>query len=229
MRRTYISPEYKYDKVNGTLSMLEKNSLFGSKMINIDNDIVIQNDNIAYYQSPYNEQLDMASEQTLPHIQYNCIDDKLKNHTLSLVNSQTSVNKNSQASWELKINLNTILNNYLFATLKKYRTFEGVKNNITKGNDVNAAITDYISLNIINKYKFDYITLYISYNDLLNSGQYKYVNIFDPNVESMTNVLNKIKTVISTDEKTVTMNFNQEKAADKFSFNYYYNIKFTRI
>ena len=46
MRRTYISPEFIYQKVNGTFNMQEHSSFFGSKMIEIDDEIVIKNDNI---------------------------------------------------------------------------------------------------------------------------------------------------------------------------------------
>jgi hypothetical protein len=36
------------------------------------------------------------------------------------------------------------------ATMKKYRTFEGVANDSTKFNDVNVAIHNYIRYNILN-------------------------------------------------------------------------------
>ena len=46
MRRTYISPEFDYKPIFGTMNMLEQSSFFGSKMLEIEDKIDIKNENI---------------------------------------------------------------------------------------------------------------------------------------------------------------------------------------
>ena len=79
MRRSYISPEFKYDKVFGTYNMLEQSSFFGSKMLEIEDTISISNQSILYYQTSNKEQLDISVENSLPSIIYVSSDDKLQN------------------------------------------------------------------------------------------------------------------------------------------------------
>ena len=80
MRRTYISPEFVYQKVHGTLNMVEHSSFFGSKMLEIDDNLNIKNDNIVYYQLSNGEQLDINAESNLPQIVYDAVIDKKNNH-----------------------------------------------------------------------------------------------------------------------------------------------------
>ena len=130
MRTTNISPEFVYTNVNGTLSMQEKRSFLGSKLIKFDDTINIKSENIIYYQSLLNEQLNIDIEKTLSPIIYDTVSDKLSNSTIVLDDSQSIDQQNNNTRWILKIQFNTLLINYLFATLKKYRTFDSVQNNM---------------------------------------------------------------------------------------------------
>ena len=56
MRRNYISPEFNYVPVYGTLNMEEESSYFGSKMLEIEDSINIGNESVVYYQNQNNEQ-----------------------------------------------------------------------------------------------------------------------------------------------------------------------------
>ena len=120
MRRTYISPEFKYEKVYGTFNMLEQSSFFGSKMLEIEDSITIGQQSILYYQTSNKEQLDASVENSLPSIVYNSSDDKLANHTLLKDEAQSAYELDNNTKWILDINLNNILSNYIFATLKQY-------------------------------------------------------------------------------------------------------------
>jgi hypothetical protein len=226
MRTTNISPEYNYVSVNGTLSMLEKKSFFGSKAIKIDDSLDIDGINIIYYQNSNNEQLSLSIESILDPIIYDIINDKLINSSLILDDSQTSAQKNANTRWILKINYISLLNNYLFAILKKYRTFEGVQNNMVISNDINSAINEYITNNLLSRYQIDHIDLFISYNDLSNSGL-RFQNNWDQKVELDSNILNSFSK--NTDSGDLEITFTQTQPSSSYSFNYYYNLYFSKI
>jgi hypothetical protein len=228
MRIHNISPEYLYSNVNGTLSMLEKKSFLGSKLLKFDNNIDIKSENIVYYQTLTNEQLNLNIEKTLDPIIYDTVSDKSSNSFLTIDDSQTLDQQYNNTRWNLKINVKTILINYLFATLKKYRTFENVKNNMVISNDVNAALKDYIIKNLLDRYKFDHIDLYISYNDLLNGGL-RYGNTYDKKIELPVNLNNTYNRRMDINDLELEVTFNQSKPSSDYSFNYYYNLYFIKI
>lgn len=229
MRRTYISPEYKYNKVYGTYNMLEQSSFFGSKMLEIEDSINISNQSILYYQTANREQLDISVENSLPSIVYNASDGKLKNHTLLKDDSQTSYELEKNTKWILDINLNAVLTDYLFSTLKQYRTFEGVKNIMTTYNDVDFAIKEYIKNNVINRYKLKNIELYVKYRDIHNQNVLRYQNTWNPTVNQTDNILKKIQTDTAYDYSTMKVLFSQEQPSDKYSFEYFFDLIFEKI
>lgn len=229
MRRTYISPEFKYDKVFGTYNMLEQSSFFGSKMLEIEDSILISNQSILYYQTSNKEQLDISVENSLPSIVYNASDDKLQNHTLVKDDGQSSFQLEKNTKWIANINLQVILSNYLFATLKQHRTFEGVKNSMTIYNDVDFAIKEYIKSNVLDRYKFKTIDLYVKYRDIRNQSVLRYQNTWNPNVFVPGNILKKVQTETSFDDVSLKALFTQEQPSDQFSFEYFFNLLFEKI
>jgi hypothetical protein len=54
MRRSYISPEFEYNRVFGTLNMKEESSFFGSKMLEIEDSLELHNQGIVYFQNLLN-------------------------------------------------------------------------------------------------------------------------------------------------------------------------------
>lgn len=228
MRRTYISNEFTYFPVNGTLSMKEKGSFFGSKVIKIEDNIDIDNDNIIYYQNTFNEQLDLSTEISNPPVIFSASDDKNSSSQLILDKSQPSSLLNTNTRWILTININDILTNYIFALLKKYRTFNGVQNSMTVYNKVDSSIANYIDSNIINQYKYNKINFYISYNNLQN-GSLKYNNTWNSAILSPSNLLNNISTTFDSTGSIMTINFSQLQPSSQYSFNYYFDLFFNRI
>jgi hypothetical protein len=228
MRITHISPEFNYINVNGTLSMLEKKSYLGSKLIKFDDTINIKSENIIYYQTSNNEQLNFNIEKTFAPLIYDTIADKFNNLSISMDESQTNDQYNNNSQWILKIDMKTILINYLFATLKKYRTFEGVQNITVSSNDVNAATKEYITNNLLSRYEFDKIEIFIAYNDLFKGGL-RFNNTWDQKAENVSNLMNKFKKILDPTELTLEIIFNQEKPSTEYSFNYYYNLYFIKI
>lgn len=228
MRRTYISPEYNFKKVNGTFNMIEESSYFSSKMLNITDKVFIDNIDILWYQNKSKEQLDLGLESTsLPYL-YSPSEDKQKNLSLTINNAETPLGLESKNTrWIFEINIKKILTNYLYATLKKYRTFEGVKNINTLYNDVDIAIINYITNNVINRYRFEKIDLYLSYRSISESNQIKYKNNWNINLGNES-LIENYQLNIDSDQSILKLMFLQMNSQE-YIFDYYYNISFERI
>lgn len=232
MRRSYISPEYQNRAVYGTLNMVEESTFFGAKMLEVEDTISIDNQDIIYYQRPNGEQLDVSIETSLDSYIYSPGSnngDKFKNHTLVIDNTQPKYQLDNNTRWILTIDLKTIITNYLFATLKKYRTFEGVKNDMTMFNDVNVAVTSYIRSNVLDRYKYKSVELYIRYQDLRNQNLLRYNNTWSTNIIDPTYKIIKIQTETEFDQSSIKIMFNQESPSSSYKFDYYFNILFEKI
>jgi hypothetical protein len=229
MRRKNISPEFTYNKVNGTLSMLEESSFFGSKMLAVDDNITISNDNLVYYQSFNREQINLSTESSSSPIVYNTVDSKNILHTIKIDETQTQTQLDDNTRWIMEISLNELLRSYLFATVKKYRTFEGIKNSMSIYNDIDASIYEYIDKNILNRYKFKSVDFFISYNDLKLQNILRFKNVYTQSTENSNNIFKKIQTDLDFNSITLKLLFSQEKPSTLFSFNYYFNLFFERI
>ena len=70
MRRNYISLEFTYKPVFGTLNMREQSTFFSSKMIEIDDILEFHNQGLIYYQNGRKEQLDFDIEKSLAPVVY---------------------------------------------------------------------------------------------------------------------------------------------------------------
>lgn len=229
MRRNYISPEYYNTKVYGTYNMIEESNFFGSKMLDVEDSISIENQNLIYYQKNTNEQLDLSIESTSNSIVYSSADDKKANYTIVYDPTQPIYQLENNTMWIIDINVRNILSNYLFATLKRYRTFEGVKNTMTLSNNVDVSIAEYISNNVIDRYKVKSITLFISYKDLRDQSILRYKNNWNSSVALDVNKFTKVQTETSFDGTSTKLIFTQEKPSSTYSFEYFFNILFEKI
>lgn len=230
MRRTYISPEFNYNKVFGTFNMLEQSTFFGSKMLDIADQIEIKNENLIYFQQTTGEQINQTAELLLPQIIYDTVTDKRVNHLLILDESQSPQEKFNNTRWILDINLNSILTNYIFATMKRWRTFEGVRNSMTIDNNVNRALTDYITKNVLNRYKFTRVELFLKSVDLLSNSRLKYDAKYNDTIELIPNsVFSKFQTITDANNIDIRLIFYQPESSQRYSFDYYFNLYFEKI
>lgn len=228
MRRTYISPEFINNKVYGTYNMVEESNFFGAKMLDIEDSIYLSNIDIIWYQKLSGEQLDYSIESTLPSYSYSSITDKFDNHTLVIDETQAKFQLDKNTRWILTIDLKAILSNYIFSTLKKYRTFEGVRNDITLENDVNIAMRKYIEYNVLNRYKVNKIDLLINEKSLRDQNLLKYKNTWNKDL-SMDKKFTKVQSETAFDYSSVKLIFNQQKNSSDYNFEYYFNILFEKI
>lgn len=227
MRRSYISPEYDNNIVNGTFNMVEQPTLFGSKMLEIDNSIYIDSADIIWYQSSNGEQIDFSIESSLNSYSYSSSENKKTNHRLFIDDRQSEFQKDNNTRWILEINLSSILLNYIFASMKKFRTFEGLRNDMTIYNDVDIALKDYIKSNVINRYKFSKIELFIEYKELRNNNILRYKNVWNPNVTKDSR-LDKFQLTQIVTDSLISISFEQ-RPSSQFAFEYYFNILFDKI
>ena len=232
MRRDYISPEFDYTRTFGTYDMTESSSLFGSKMLEIEDELSLHNQSIIYYQNLQKEQIDVSVESSLPAIIYSVSDDKKSKHTLSINGAQNEFQRNGNTKYILTIQLEELLMGYIFATLKSSRTFEGVRNKMCRRNDVNGSISEYIIKNILNRYKLDKIDLYLKYNDLRLQTSLRFSNKWSVDTDAISTsnyLLKKVEIDTSFDRSSVKINFNQEKSSQKYNFDYYFKLNFKKI
>ena len=243
MRRTYCSPEFDVQRINGTFNMKEESSFFGSKMLEIEDSILIDAQNLVYFQALNKEQLDLNIETTLPPISYSASEDKRLNHTLVIDESQTVGQKDTTTRYILTIDLKTILTNFLFATLKRWRTFEGVKNVMTKNGDVDFAIKEYIVKNVLDRYKFVGVELFINYVDIQNRSVLRFDNLWAGQADTLGNRtalssdilgedkyrMKNIQTQTEYDDSRVIVTFNQEKKSLEYCFDYYFKLSYQKL
>ena len=231
MRRSYISPEFEYNRVFGTLNMKEESSFFGSKMLEIEDSLELHNQGIVYFQNLLKEQLDLDVEKTSNPIIYLVSDDKKANHTLVIDDSQNDFQKNGLTKYIITIDLKAILENYLFAILKQYRTFEGVRNSMCSTKDVNFSIRNYITKNVVDRYKFDKIELYIRYQDLREQNLRRYNNVWvsDESISVKEYLNSKIQTDTEFDFSSIKVLFNQEKSSQEYNFEYYFKLFWVKL
>jgi hypothetical protein len=208
--------------------MYEESNFFSSKMLEIEDLINISNEDIIYYQKLTGEQLDIIVESAQTSFLFSSSTSKLQNHTLTLDPSQPAYQKNNNTRWILEVNLSTIFYDYIFATLKKYRTFEGIKKEMTIESDVNAAIRKYMENNILNRYKFQSINLLIEYKDLRDQNILRYKNVWKPTLTEA-NIFTKKQTETASDDSKIKVIFNQERSSEEYCFNYFFNLLYKKI
>jgi hypothetical protein len=232
MRRDYISPEFDYTRTFGTYDMNESSSLFGSKMLEIEDELDLHNQSIIYYQNLQKEQIDLSVESSLPAIIYSVSDDKKSKHTLSINETQNEFQRNGNTKYILTIRLEELLIGYIFATLKNSRTFEGIRNKMCRKNDVDGSISEYIIKNILNRYKLDKIDLYLRYNDLRSQTALRFSNKWSGDTDTISKsnyLLKKLEIDTSFDRSSAKINFNQEKSSQNYNFDYYFKLNFKKI
>jgi hypothetical protein len=228
MRKNYISSDFTYTKVPGTMGMLEYKNMFGSKMLCIDDVINIDDLIISYSQNLNNEQLDLNQEISVNTVTYNPSDDKLRNHTLSIDSSQQPFEKDKQTKWVIDINLTNLLFNNLFAKLKYYRSFEGITNDITSKKSVDSSIIDYIQNNITNRYKFKSFDLYLKYFNLTDNNLLRYSTTWDNLIYLPENKETRTEQNFIGDDRLI-VKFRQSKDSNVETFSYYFNLTWERI
>jgi len=237
MKNNLMIKKYNVEYDNGTKNMKTVKSFFGTKLINIENNIIIDNNSIQYtdFDGYQNYNIDnVRTNET--EILIDLTDIKSENHIMS-TQTQDIFTMENNTKWEIVINIKKILREYLFAKIKESRTFKTLNAINTKSNDINLSIYDFINLNVINKYELSNIDLYLRYeslntNNIFNTDLVQYDPVFDETLYDNINLITDY-TLIKNDQfenlKPVQILYNQIKKSNEYRFNYYFNLNFERI
>lgn len=226
MRRTGISPEYKYVNTYGSNSMSEIITPFSMILVDIEDEIKIDNSDISWFELSNGTQLNLSIESKTPPVLYNIDTDKNNFHKLELNKLQYGFEKDNNTKWILSIDIIKILENYIYAKLKEARTFEGIRPQMCLNGSIDDSIRQYIRNNILKKYDYSSIELYISYTDLRSQNALRYKNTFSHEALSGEK-MNKVQTLLNGD--ILECNFSQEKPSSLYNFKYYFNLNFKKI
>jgi hypothetical protein len=229
MRRNYISPEYQHKRVYGTYNMIEESNFFAAKMIDIEDSISIGFDDIIFYQNNKGEQLDFSIESSIKSNNYSPVIDKKELHKIQLEDAQAKYELDKNAKWYLTIEIKKILLNYIFALMKRYRSFEGIRNDMTLEGNVNEALKKYILNNIYDRYRLRTIDVYLRYNDLKKRNALRYVTTWNADIVNEKNKIKKTRLETSVDNQIVKIYFTQEQPADSYNFDYFFIPIFDKI
>jgi hypothetical protein len=226
MRRNYMSPEFFNSKIYGSFNSFEESNFFGSKMLEIEDEVEIKDQNIIYYQNDKNEQIDLNVESAQNSKIYSSFDNKKLNHDLIIDDSQPNTQLKTNTRWILDINLSSILTEFVFANIKKERTFQSLTNDMVVSKDVNVYIRNYIKNNVLDRYRLSNIELFVDYVDITTGSNLQYQNTFD---KRTFNKLTRFQTETNFNFSKTRLTFNQEQSAQEFSFKYFFNLKFEKI
>lgn len=245
--------KYNTKNVNGTFSSKELKSFFGSKMIDIEDLITIDDSSIQYsdFDSTYNSDVNFTNITAINMngFQFYKYDDKYEtiklnslinlkadNHSISLQNQTESDLKNN-TKWLLTLDCKNILREYIFFKLKENRIFKCIYYNEVYESNINNFIYEYIDSNLLNRYAFYKINLYVEYDNLLTSTNYNESKItynpkFDKNVKLNSNLVTNVN--VQKSSNILTLNnmqiaYNQTKKSTEYSFNYYFDLFFNKI
>jgi hypothetical protein len=238
MKSDLIINRFKTEPTIGTKSTLEEKTFFGSKMIDIEDQILIDESYIQYSEIFNTGDTNNNGYQYYDDIDYlekiylvNLTDSKYLYHSINLM-SQTNMDLQNNTNWTILINWKDILTDYLYYKLKEARTFKCIRYTDIISENINLYIRDYIKTNLINRYKFVRLNLYISYLSLETENMNIIPNLqFDPIFTvSVKNIDNLVKNVNATVfDELINVKYKQTQSSKTLKFNYYFDLILYKI
>ena len=250
MKKNFITKEYSLESKAGTFSMLEKRNFFGSKILEIDDVMTVDENAISWNEASDGTQDVNIDDQTKT---VNTTDLKDENHEIRIFPKQSNSEIKEFTTWELSIDIHTIIRTWIYGQLKKFKTFATIRNEETRHNSIDDAIYEYIDLNIIPRIDFATILLYIRWykiGDLEASGQpalqfnaqYTENTIVPPTVsgESNDDLLRRTEewkeSILATNfnlsvdslSKMSTILYKQTESSQFYKFNYYFDVVYQK-
>lgn len=254
MKENLILKKFIKEPVNGTFNLLEEISFFGAKIMDIEDNISITDHSVQYFQSWYQVtdpndsiQQELAKSNGYQFYELNLFEEdlfildtvalKFDNHTITKM-QQNDLDNKYNTRWEIVVDIKTILREYLFAKIKEQRTFKSLKYSNFMNNNINESIRQYINLNLLDRYKFDGVDLYINYIDIKNNSVYnnltlkQYDPVYDSSIELPENLVANANVQINNyidPISTVRITYFQTMPSTNYKFEYYFNIKYQKI
>lgn len=237
MRTSFLNSEFIQVPTYGTMSMLEKRSFFGSKMMDIEDEILVDQQTIVFKEDPNTkEQTTAGAGSEVNNTSYNFDVLKSNYHTITFNSKQTQEERIELTSWELVLDVDALLEDYLFAKIKQARAFLDVYNSFTKDHNVDLAIRSYIVQNLMKRIEVKRINFYVQNFAIIdNPALLKY----DPkyNLQVKLNAITKtgdakldnVQIDKNLVDNTLIVIYNQKKNALQYKFDYYFDVVFGKI
>jgi len=238
MKSDLIISRYKTEKIIGTKSSFDARTFFGSKMIDIEDNITIDNSLIQYsevydtddkrnngYQ--YYDDVDNVEKIYL----VNLFDVKDNYHTITL-GSQSATDLRLNTNWTILVNWKDILIQYIYLKLKEQRTFKTIKFQNVLSENINLYIKKYIENNLTSRYEIGIIDFYIKYFDLDEGDEDTNPNlllnpIFDASIQSKENRVKNVNT--TTFPEILNIQYKQTESSQYKKFHYYFDLNINKV
>jgi hypothetical protein len=248
MKNNLELKKYSTTKVGGIKSSKEIKTFFGSKLIDIEDIIYVNNISIQYYervdkiniQNDHYQNFDANLLQPERGILKSLNDVKYKNHSIDLYTQVDPLrnNPNQNYEWIIVINAKNILKEYLFLRLKESRVFKTIRSEDLLERNIDEYINNYIESNLLNRYNISELAFYSQYinveeqNNILTNSQRLKNPQFNPIVFKSENRVNDVN-IITPDYLNnlgyVKIIYNQIRNYKIFKFDYYYTITYKKI
>ena len=237
MKNNLILSKYVTENVQGTKSVYDNRTYFGSKMIDIEDLIYINNYFIQYSEvsedDKRNNGYQYYNDSDGLEKEYLILMDDIKNDNQNItLLSQHNVDLKINTNWLLVVDWKKILSEYLFCKLKEARTFKTIKYSDTIKENINLYIRDYIEQNLITRYDFYQIDLYVEYfkldqYDVEHNVNLAYNPVFDVSVRKDENKVNNVN--LTKVNELLNINYKQTQTSEKYMFKYYFDLYLKRI
>jgi hypothetical protein len=254
MKENLILKKFVKEPVNGTFNLLEEISFFSAKIMDIEDDISITDLSVQYFQEWYQVtdpndpvQQELSKNNGYQFYELNLFEEdlfildtvalKFDHHTITKM-QQNDLDNKYNTRWEIIVDIKSILREYLFAKIKEQRTFKSLKYSNFMNNNINESIRQYINLNLLDRYKFNGVDLYINYIDIKNNSVYnnltlkQYDPVYDSSIELPENLVANANVQINNyidPISTVRITYFQTMPSTNYKFEYYFNIKYQKI
>lgn len=237
MRTSYLNTEFLQLPTFGTMSMLEKRSFFGSKMMDIEDEILVDQQTIIFKEDPNTkEQTTAGAGSEVTNTTYNFDTLKSDYHTIDFNSKQSTSERVELTSWEIVLDADSLLEDYLFARIKQARSFLDVYNNKTRDHNVDLAIRSYINQNLMKRIEVKKINFYVQNFAIIdNPALLKYDPKYNLQVKLNTSLkvgdskLDNVQIDRNLIDNTLIIIYNQKKNALQFKFDYYFDVVFGKI
>lgn len=224
MKRRFLISDYISEYVSGSNGHKNIKSFMATAMMNIPKNITIDNSDILYYQNINGEQVSLDNEMNSGVIVYNTSSVKETNAKLYVNAEQSAYQRDNNTLWDLAIDYKVLLMSYIFTNIKRSRAFESILNSDVVESSVDLYIKNYISDNILDKYKVTQVKMYLEYIDITKvDGYYRYGNVYDTNLLNANSVI----CPLLYDNNKLVISFYQKENSKNFIFKYYYNISYS--
>jgi len=238
MKSDLIISRYKTEKIIGTKSSYDARTFFGSKMIDIEDSVLIDDSLIQY-----SEVFDTNDKRNNGYQYYNDLDNIEKIYLVSLydvkdtyhtitLGSQSNIDLRLNTNWTILVNWKDILIQYIYIKLKEARTFKTIKFENVLSENINLYIKKYIQNNLTSRYGFNNIDFYIKYFDLDSGDQDTNPNlllnpIFDASIKSEENRIKNVNTTVYPD--ILNIQYKQTESSQFKKFHYYFDLNIVKV